>query len=621
MAAFARLRSPALRGVWIGLACALVAWLAVQLSLLRGLEDWMLDGCFALRGKRSTNSHIVIVALDEPSLAELIKPRTSLSPELAQVVRYARAQGATAIGIDVLIPADRAKLADLQQGGEGDALTLGQAVVQTGNVTLPVWKLDQGWLRPVPDWLLKAESPDAETADLGFVNFQEDGDQFLRRQLLLGKDGDRLLPQLALALYARSRGQDVEIDERGRPVVGGAVIPVDDEGLLRINYVGPRGSFETLSFAEVLKAAKNREKLPLLNGAVVLIGVTARDQQDYHSTPYANNYTRWLATAPPGRMPGVEIHANILATLADRAWIHTPLGLSTLPWLLLLGVLLGHVLSRVSLERGFVIAVVHHFAWKGIALAGFAWFHWRIEMMAMLLLGFLVYATTFALRWRTLRRMFGVVKSEALALALEADPRQLNPGGEERAVTVLFADVRGFTDFSERHTAQEVVALLNAYFGVVVPAVEAEGGVIDKFMGDGIMVLFGAPVSLPDHAARAARAAAAMVRAVHEGRQTWARLGNPEMRIGVGLHTGKVVVGAIGSPGRLDYTAVGDVVNAASRIESENKAQGTEILLSAATCSLLTGQERARLGVEPQPREVKVKGREEKLLLHAVQVP
>src|SRR5205807_6556876 len=139
-------------------------------------------------------------------------------------------------------------------------------------------------------------------------------------------------------------------------------------------------------------------------------------------------------------------------------------------------------------------------------------------------------------------------------------------------------------------------------------------------MGDGIMALFGALATLPDHAARAARAAVAMVKAVHAGRETWTKLGNAGLRIGVGVHTGKVVVGAIGSPGRLDYTAIRDTVNAASRIESENKPQSTEILLSAAVCSLLSEQERATLSVEQQPREVKVKGKEEKLLLHAAQV-
>ena len=622
MSILAWLRNPILRGIWIGSACAVVSWLLVRQSFLCGVEDWMLDGCFSLRGRRPTQARIVLIVLDGPSLAALKKPITSISPALADVIRYAKAQGAKAIGVDVMLPADREKLDVLKADAEGDAWKMGAAVVKTGIVTLPVWRVDrEHWLRPVKQWRQKADH-DPETADLGFVNLQEDGDQFVRRQQLLGKDDNGwLVPQMALALYARLRGQDLDANERGQPLVGDEMIPVDAAGMIRINYVGPPGSFEELSFGRVLDAAHKKERLPQLDGAVVLIGVTARDQQDYHSTPYANNYTRWLPADRPGQMAGVEIQAHILATLIDRAYIHTPLFLSLLPWLLVVGVVLGYILSRVSLELGFVIAVVHHFAWKGVALAAFSWWNWRIEVTAMLLLGFLVYATTFALRWRTLRRMFGVVKSEALALALEADPRRLDPGGEEREVTVLFADIRSFTDFSEKHTAVEVVALLNAYFKAVVPAIEAEGGVIDKFMGDGIMALFGAPATLPDHAARAARAAVAMVTAVHKGRATWAKLGNPGLRIGVGVHTGKVVVGAIGSPGRLDYTAIGDTVNAASRIESENKAQGTEVLLSAATCGLLSAEERTRLGVEAQPREVKVKGKEEKLLLYAALVP
>jgi CHASE2 domain-containing sensor protein len=195
----ARLRSPVLRGVWIGLACALISWLAVQWSLLRGLDDWMLDGCISLRGPRHTNAHIVIIGLDSPSLAALKKPITSLSPELAEVVRFARAQGASAIGVDILVPADREDLPALEAGEEGDALTMGQAIVQTGVVTLPVWRLSDDWLRPARQWRIKADSPNAETADLGFVNLQEDDNQFVRRQQLLARDGDRLLPQLALA--------------------------------------------------------------------------------------------------------------------------------------------------------------------------------------------------------------------------------------------------------------------------------------------------------------------------------------------------------------------------------------------------------------------------------------
>ncbi len=325
-------------------------------------------------------------------------------------------------------------------------------------------------------------------------------------------------------------------------------------------------------------------------------------------------------------MSGTELHAHIIATLHDQAFIVTPVWLSTLPVLLVLGAVLGHALSRLNLAWGFLVAFVHHWLWKVVAVLGFARFHWRIEVVPMLLLGALIYTATFALRWRTLRRMLGVVKSETIALALETDPRKLDPGGEERKVTVLFADLRNFTNFSEKHTAHEVVAMLNAYFDTVVPLIEAEGGVIDKYMGDGIMALFGAPAHLPDHALRALRAAVAMVKAVHERREQWRKLdvrrlwGEQGLRIGVGVHTGEVVVGAIGSKRRLDFTAIGDVVNVAARIESENKAQGTEILISKATHDEIPPRLAAELGCAKEPREVKVKGKEEPLLVYPVVV-
>jgi hypothetical protein len=165
----------------------------------------------------------------------------------------------------------------------------------------------------------------------------------------------------------------------------------------------------------VLEAVRAKEKLSQLDGAVVLIGVTARDQRDYHFTPYANFSSHWLPAQPSGSMTGAEIHAHLLAMLIDRAYVHTPLGLATLPWLLVLGGVLGYILSRVSLWLGFVTALVHQLAWLGTALAAFSWFHWHVEMTPMLLLGFFVYAVTFASHWRTPRQRIGVVEPEARA--------------------------------------------------------------------------------------------------------------------------------------------------------------------------------------------------------------
>jgi adenylate cyclase len=288
--------------------------------------------------------------------------------------------------------------------------------------------------------------------------------------------------------------------------------------------------------------------------------------------------------------------------------------------LLVAGGLLGWLFGRLGLGAGAALLVIQNVGWLGVSLAMFCWFHLRVEMVAMLLLGLLAYGSAFALRWRRLRRMLGVIKSEAVARALEADAAPLELKGETRTVTVLFADIRGFTDFSERHTPQQAVALLNAYFGAVVPIIEAHGGTLNEYIGDGIMVIFGAPTAVPDHALRAARAAVAMVRRTRELRDLWARLGHPDFAIGVGIHTGEVVVGTVGSPNRLDYTAIGDTVNAASRIEAENKRLGTEVLLSAQTRASLPEAERDRLGVSASCERVLVKGREHTLDLYRIDV-
>jgi adenylate cyclase len=626
MSVYAFFSRPIFRGVWVGLVCAVAAGLLSQVGVLRGLEEWLLDACFSYRDARPTRANIVLIGLDEASLDELGKPYVYLSPELAEVVTHVKSQGAAAIGIDLFIPETLSTLPGVESG-EGDASLFGQAVADAGNVVLPQWHVEQGWGRPVRQWQYKSLlNPDP--LDFAFVNQTEDDDQFVRRQQLLLPGPEGSIAHLALALFARARGESVTWDEERRELrVGAERIPLDAEQKLRINFVGPPGRFAPRPFRDVLAAAREDRPLPELKGATVLIGLTGRMQQDYHPTPYANHYAHYLSSSQPGLMAGTEIHAHILATLHDRAFLTRPLWLHPLPWLLVTGIVLGRLFSILSLEWGLVVAVVHHFAWKGFALLAFTVFQWRVDMVAMLLLGALAYGATFALRWRQLRRMMGVVKSEAVTMALEADPRRLHRSGDKLPVTVLFADIRSFTDFSEKHEAAEVVTLLNAYFSAVVPLIEAEGGTIDKFIGDGLMVLYNAPASCPDHAVRAVRSAVAMVRRVHELQATWARLDRAGawaeqggMRIGVGVHTGVAVVGAIGSPRRLDYTAIGDTVNAAARIESENKRLGTEILISAATHAALPAEERARLGCADEALPVQVKGKQQALVLYRVDV-
>lgn len=609
-----------MRGMLLGLACAVAIWLLGQTLFLKGLDRWLFDGCFQGRGSRASAAQrrILLIGLDDASLDAFGKPLVCFSPELAEVVDFLHAQQAAAIGVDLLIPESLRDFPEFQENATGDAAKLGRSIQQAGNVVLPAWKLESDWLLPLPQWRFKS-FVDPEYADHGFVNLSEDEDKFVRRQRLVAESVH--FPAFALALFMQAFPDEVRRRE-GQLVIRDQVIPVSDEQRLTINYVGPAGTFPMLPFRDVLRMARREASPPAeLAGAICIIGSASQSQQDLHATPYSNNYVDRLRGEGPGLMFGGEIHANVLATLMDGAYIREPAWPVTLAILLAAGATLGGILAKVNLELGAIIAVVHHFAWRGLALGALSWGNWRLEIVSMLLLGVAVYSLTFALRWRRIRRMLGMVKSEAVAQLLEADPGQLDARGEEREITVLFSDIRDFTTFSEKHTPHQVVALLNSYFSATVPLIERHGGTLNQYMGDGIMVIFGAPRAQSDHAQRAVRAAIDVVQCVHASQETWARHDCPALRIGVGIHTGKVVVGAVGSPSRLDYTAIGDTVNSAARIEAENKRLGTEILISDATYRALPGAVREDLRCVDQPLPAQVKGRGEALFLHQVLPP
>jgi adenylate cyclase len=195
----------------------------------------------------------------------------------------------------------------------------------------------------------------------------------------------------------------------------------------------------------------------------------------------------------------------------------------------------------------------------------------------------------------------------------------LRLGGESRIVTVLFVDIRGFTDFSERHAPDQVVALLNSYYKVVVPQLEAEGGVIDKFLGDGLMVLFGAIPECADHATAAVRAALAIKSSIENNQSTWSARGFAGLRAGIGIHTGPVLLGAVGTPTRLDFTAIGDTVNVASRVEGENKRIGSSILITSAALQAVPPAQRSQFGIREQAVTATVKGKQAELSLYVVE--
>ncbi len=501
---FRRVRSATWRGAVIGMAWALVCWCLSGTSLIRALENWALDASFVLRGPRPSAANVIIVAIDEQSASEVDKPLSFLSPELAQVVDYLHEQGVAALGVDFFVPAGRKTMKYLLPGEPGDAELMGQAVGRAGNVVLPQWlRAGAEPLRPLVQWRVPSEQP---RADLGFVDFWVDSDSCVRRQVLrMWDDRGHGVPSMHLALLMKAGGLPEQWLDAPRLALGGRPIPLDADGALRINYAGPAGSIRTVPFNRVLaeaRGAASPDDQPIsFRDAIVLIGNTVGDLKDSYPTPYSNQTIPRLLLLGASRredmMPGVEVHANVVATLVDRAFITTPWWLSTLPWLLVVGAGLGALLVRCTLETGALVALAHHLAWRAWAVAAFCLRGWQVESTAMLMLGTVLYATIFALRWRWIRRMMGMVKSEAVARALNADPAKLDLHGEQRDISVLFCDIRNFTPFAEQRSPQEVVRLLNAFFSAAVPAIEAEGGTLMQYVGDAFMAVFGAPRPTP----------------------------------------------------------------------------------------------------------------------------
>ena len=211
-----------------------------------------------------------------------------------------------------------------------------------------------------------------------------------------------------------------------------------------------------------------------------------------------------------------------------------------------------------------------------------------------------------------LRTTFGKYMTESVLQHLLSGKIQL--GGETLKVTILFSDIRSFTSISERMDAHALVGLLNEYFTEMVSAVMKNNGVVDKYIGDAIMAVFGAPVPTPQDAQNAVRAAVDMRDALERLNKRLAERGAPEIRTGIGIHTGEVVAGNIGSEQRMEYTVIGDAVNLASRLESSTKELGVGIVMSETTWELTRDVVKSRA-----VREITVKGREQPVMTYEVQ--
>jgi adenylate cyclase len=385
------------------------------------------------------------------------------------------------------------------------------------------------------------------------------------------------MPSLGLVAAMLVLGETKFVPRDFEIALGDRRIPVDGDYKMWINYVGGPGIYPRYSFADVMNGRIPAEKL---KGKILFVGATALGIYDLRVTPFDKN------------VPGVELHATVADNIISERYIRQS-GIEALidmAFIVAMGALAYYLTTRLHQSRAIPATVV--------LLAGYIWFttymfdhgHWInmiypvLSVVISVLVGSGFRYVVLERRAREMRSIFSSYVSPKQVARLEKDPEAAKIGGDNKEVTVLFTDIKGFTSFSEAHPPQEVVSRLNQYLGAMVKVIEQHDGTIDKFIGDGIMAYWGAPLAQPDHA----RLAIDCVKAINERMKTlgaqWQAEGLEPFTIRGGVQSGEVVAGNVGLAGKkMEYTVIGDTVNQAARLEGTAKYYGVTYLVGEDT--------------------------------------
>jgi len=615
-------------------------------AVLDNLEARSLDARFRLRGPRARRSdEVVIIGIDDATRqrypevfqrrrgwAKLLTAIAAYQPELVGIdAFYARPEivlppelttriQSFLTPAPALAPAPepdpaRDLLAAVLEETRGDA-HLADAVAAAGNIylgfvavldgppaplstreaaALPAARYDEALSSPTLPAGARAPSAGAliatydaiasRAAGAGAVNNLLDPDHTTRRTFLVVEHAGRHYAPLGLALLRRhlqlhrAPGQPppdlAYIAGRG-VTLAGRRLPSDARGRAIFDFLGPAGAFPTYSAADVIDHQIPAEKL---RGKVVLVGFTdaARDK---------------VATPFSPVVDGVELHATLFHNALHGELFTRSAPRTTLLTILGFGLFLSALQLRPIRRRAWVpaaaasLGLVAYLLGATLAFRARVWIDVAAPAAAYIVTALVTLAAALATEGREKQKLRGAFEhyvGDRLIDQILADPSKLRLGGERRVLTVLFSDIRGFSAFSERLDPEALARFLNEYLTPMTQIVLDQDGLLDKYIGDAVMAVYGAPLMQRDHAARACRSALAMQAALTDLNRGWQARGLPAIAIGIGLNTGTVSVGNMGSATRFDYTVMGDAVNLGSRLEALTKDYDVRILAGEAT--------------------------------------
>ena len=552
---------------WLAAALlAIAAWgtgaVLGRTTLGRSLDAKVYDAVITARAP-GPPANIVLVLVDDESRRRIREPLAFWQKHYARLIRGLADAGSRAIALDVIFALEE----DFAPPGAYQDLS--QAMLEASGRGVPVvLGYDRVAELPSPRMYLLARS----TGSLGYLNLVADPDETVRRYAFCASASGEA--QYSLGVMAASAGSPANTSCASKR----------SEGFLV--YRGPARSFRHVGFSKVLDlidSGNGAELKKLFSGAIVFVG--SDDSQDLHATPFHS----------AGRHPGVEIHATAAAMVVQgmavqvwpRQWVQ----------LFAIGIVAVSVLVFLPMPWHLGAALFTVLLATPVAASLGMWQKSIWLRPAPAILGILVaYIAVNAYRYQTefkernrLRRHFAQYVSEDVVR--EIVERGVVLEGRQQRVTVLFSDIRGFTTLSECTEPTVLVRQLNEYLSAMTDVITHHGGMVDKFIGDGILALFGAPLEDDRSSEKAARTALEMLVRLERLNQAWAAQGKPRLQIGIGIHSGEAIVGNVGSEKKWDYTAIGDTVNTAARVEARTKESierfGVAILISEDTLNEL----------------------------------
>ena len=591
------------RGLAVGTAVFLASVLLHSLNMLRPLEWKSWDLRLRLLSRPSQASgDIVLILIDQESLDVYEKSQGMPWPWPRQMYAvfadYLKAGGAKALFLDLI-------LSETSRYGVEDDEILSRAMATSGNVFVPFFMSgeakdkDENAVRelkrfslPINDYPKKAVQPlDSvslpvdvllrSAAGAGNVRFAQDEDGIFRRLPLLFSYEGLLLPSLPLAMAEFIMGKSQ---------AGG--VPLDGSGRMIIRYHGPAGTYKDYSAAAIINswAQMDEGRAPQIDpkefaGKIVLLGANAPGLLDLRPTPFSPNGS------------GTEIQAAALDNLLHKDFIRiTPLAVLFLYMLalaLLTAIGVSYSMKIWKIAVFFAAFLALPAAVSALSFRGGIWLDFAVPEAAILAsfigAALLNYSHEGRQR-RFIKSVFRHYLSPDVIERILRDPSMLDLGGERREISAFFSDVAGFTSISEKLSPEELVDLLNAYLSEMTDIILSTGGTLDKYEGDAMIAFWNAPLDQPDHALRACRAALKCQKRLAELRPEFKRRFGSEVFARIGIHSGPAVVGNMGSEKRFDYTAVGDTMNLASRLEGACKQYKVATLISESTRDMVRAE-------------------------------